>query len=315
MNKIRPPRGLIVNLALPAGDKPEAGDFVRLLNLVCGNVDGILIDPLYWAPTSDIASYQCRFLERCIEVVPANLPLFVMITGFDEEETRGIFDCVKEVAGNIKKERKIFLVDLPLSYHSNRGLPDYYRDLLSDTDLPLLVMNDPKRVHFSKPFFKRKNLIPAVLRKLADVPNICGLINVTDLKRSLSYSWALRDRSDFRIYDGRESLFLENPNKGGLVSITANLFPSSWKLVVKSSLGIEDVSCVPDMIKERWYVGRFLQEVTKEIEDHAPLFIKYVLNYWGVFRDPPGSYPDSHFEAKALHFVRSHPEPDRIHPL
>ena len=315
MKKVILPRGLIVNLALPTRDEPEASDLIRLLTMVCDKVDGVLIDPLYWTPTSKIVDYQCLFLERCLEIIPVGIPLFMMITGFNEEETREIYSCVKSKIERLKDKRPIYLVDLPLMYHSNRGLPDYYRELLSGSDLPLLLMNDPERVHHSKPFFKRKNLMPNVLRKLAKIPNICGLINVSDLKRSLSYSWTMRDRSDFRIYDGRESLFLENPNNSGLVSVTANLFPSSWKLITKSFLGMEDVTGIPDVIKERWYVGRFLQQVTAEIGEHGPLFIKYVLKYWGIFREPSDFDANSYFETQALHFVRSHPEPDRIHPF
>ncbi len=315
MKNFSPPRGLIVNLALPAGEEPVAGDFLRLINMVSGKVSGILIDPLYWAPTMEILKYQCLFLERCLEIIPPELALFIVMTGHNEDETRENFLCLNRKIKGLSEERPIYLADLPLAYHSNRGLPDYYRELLSGTDVSLVIINDPEGIFHPKHFFKRKNIIPSVLRKLADVPNIRGLINSSDLKRSLSYSWIMRDQMEFRIYDGKESFFLENPSKSGLVSITANLFPSSWRLVIDSSLGTEDLTCFPDQVKERWYVGRFLQEIAREIEAHAPIFIRYVLNYWGIFQDPPRSYPNNHFETQALHFVRNHPEPDKIHPL
>ena len=314
MKKYNLPKGLIVNLALPEKKEPEAADFTRLFPMLNTRVDGILIDPLFWKTKGDLARYQRLFIERCVEAIPSHVPVFVMITGSDESETGDILEAVLGAAGQIKETRDIFLVDLPLWYHSNRGLPDYYRSLLSKSDLPVLLMNDPERIQTSKPFYRRRNLVPGVLKKIAEIPGVCGLINASDIKHGLSYSRIMRDKLDFRIYDGSESLFLENPNKNGLLSVTANLFPSAWKSIAESSTRLEDFPGMPDMIKERWLLGRFLQQVAKEIDRDAPFFIRYVLNYWGVFEDPPGSPSGYDSETRAQRFVKFHPEPDKIQP-
>ncbi len=312
MKRYNLPKGLIVNLALPDKKEPETEDFDRLLPMLLDKIDGLLVDPLFWGLNCNPADYYRLFFERCIENIPPDIPVFIVVTGFNEDETADIFRCVKKILNEIKEERPVYPVDLPLLYHSNRGLPDYYRNLLSSTDLPMIIMNDPGRIHSCRPFYRRKNLITGVLKKVAEIPNVCGLINASDLKRSLSYSRIIKDRSNFVIYDGKETTFLENPNKNGLVSVSANLFPSSWKLIVKSGPGLEDVAGTSDMLRKRWYAGHFLQQVVKELEGCAPFFVRYVLNYWGIFEDPPGYCPDIHFDEKALHFAKRHPEPDKI---
>jgi len=35
---------------------------------------------------------------------------------------------------------QVFLADLPLWYHSNRGLPQFYQGLLEETGLPLHLL-------------------------------------------------------------------------------------------------------------------------------------------------------------------------------
>ncbi len=307
-----PPKGLLVNLALPSVLKPKPEDFAQLLAMLHGKISALLIEPQLWLPTTDVREYLTNFVENCLDVIDPDLTLLLMITGTDAAETKRNFLELRKILRKISKKRIIYFVDLPLAYHSNRGLPEFYKDLLHGTDMPLILMNDPARLPQSKPFYKRKNLMPGVLKKLTKTPNICGLINVSNVKQSLDYSRILANVPGFRMYDGSESFFLENPNKTGVLSITANLFPSSWQSIVHSSVGMYEDINVPEKVRERWIMGCCLQEIAKKIKNHAPVFIRCVLNHWGIFNDPPGWLQDSQCETRALHFVKNYPEPDQI---
>ena len=60
-----------------------------------------------------------------------------------------------EIAGNASN---LLLVDTPLLYHSNRGLMEYYKRLLSIIKLPVILHNDPLIIDSLKKPFKRNNI-------------------------------------------------------------------------------------------------------------------------------------------------------------
>ena len=119
--------------------------------------------------------------------------LFVWVSGNTETQTRENLLALKEDFGDPPKGG-IFWVDTPLNYHSNRGLPDYYRELLSLVNLPLVLHNDPEAVHTNRTF-KRRNIRTAVLKELVQIEGIVGLIFSGSLERAHHYQRACRGSS------------------------------------------------------------------------------------------------------------------------
>ncbi len=64
----------------------------------------------------------------------------------------------------------LFLADLPLWYHSNRGLPQACRRLLEEVPRPLVLLNLPGLISRRAPRFKRRNIRTHVFKKLAALP-------------------------------------------------------------------------------------------------------------------------------------------------
>ena len=120
----------------------------------------------------------------------------------------------------------LFWVDLPLWHHSNRKLPQFYEEWAKDYPRSILLYNHPRLITCLDRSLKRKNIRTAVLKKLAENEQIAGLIQAGDFQRTLHYQRAVRGRRDFRIYDGDEMNFLNQPSSSGVVSWGANLLPA-----------------------------------------------------------------------------------------
>ena len=71
------------------------------------------------------------------------IPLFVWVSGNTETQTRNNILALQERFGENPPEGGLFWADTPLAYHSNRGLPDYYRELQTILTVPLVLHNDP----------------------------------------------------------------------------------------------------------------------------------------------------------------------------
>ena len=232
MQEYFPPKGLIVDLITPA-DKDFSfakEDFSDHLNRLKKHVDAIMILSPEAGEGFDInIENKKEILGICLEVIKEELSIFVSITGNTEDETmENILEFNKLLSG-LSYKGKIFWVDAPLYYHSNRGLPDMCKKLSSVTPHPLILYNNPRIIDKVKGPFNRRNIRTSVLKELSLIEEVVGLIYIGDLRRALNYQNAVRIRSNFRIYDADEELFLNFPNKSGLVSISANLIPHIWK--------------------------------------------------------------------------------------
>ena len=228
-----------------------------------------------------------RLLNITLEAVGTSpVSVFLRVTGDTEQQTRENILALQDQLSRDRSGNALFWVDTPLTYHSNRGLPDYYRDLLSITKMPLILHNDPDAVHTTETF-KRRNIRTAVLKKLAQIDGIRGLIFSGSLERAHHYQRACRTNQHFRIYDGDEKRFLEFPSMGGVVSVGANLAPGAWKKITQSSIGLHaHRENYPDRLQQIWELGDYLKNMVS-LYDQAPTkMIKTILWDMGVIETP-----------------------------
>jgi len=83
------------------------------------------------------AGSTCSPTPSLLTLVKGRLPVFGGITGSTPEETRDLALALRRVMDHQNYAGQVFLADLPLWYHSNRGLPQFYQGLLEETGLPL----------------------------------------------------------------------------------------------------------------------------------------------------------------------------------
>ncbi|MCG6881423.1 MAG: dihydrodipicolinate synthase family protein [Deltaproteobacteria bacterium] len=289
MEYSRAPRGLIVDLITPLKDGAidETG-LKNLLAQVLPHAQGLLLAGARNGEGENLKpAMRNQLLKIALETVGASpVSLFLRVTGNTEQQTRENILGLQKQLSQDQPGSALFWVDTPLVYHSNRGLPDYYRDLLSITKMPLVLHNDPEAVHTTRTF-KRRNIRTAVLKELTQIEGIEGLIFSGSLERAHHYQRACRSNQHFRIYDGDEKRFLEFPSMGGVVSVGANLAPRAWKKITQSSIGLHaHRENYPDRLQQIWELGDYLKNMVSLYGEAPAKMIKTILSDMGVIETP-----------------------------
>ncbi len=171
-----------------------------------------------------------------LDLVPSQVPLLFGITGASPAETHNLAQQLEREAQQAPAANIIYWLDLPLWWHSNRGLPQALAALCGSLQHPLVVMNHPHLIRGKGQPWKHVNLRTAVLKKLAAVPGITGLIYHGEMRRFLHYYAAVAARPEFMLYEADEYRFLTRPGARGLVSAGAQLTPKTWQEVAHACL-------------------------------------------------------------------------------
>jgi dihydrodipicolinate synthase/N-acetylneuraminate lyase len=292
-----PPEGLIIDLVTPlAGDGALDGPgLARLVARVLPGADGLLAGSPLAGEGLDLPGETRRELfTRLLPLVAGRVPIFFGITGPTQEETRDLAVWVREEAGRQHYSGPLFLADLPLWYHSNRGLPQSYQSLLAEIPLPLVLLNLPQAVRRRGVLLKHLNIRTQVFKKLAALPEIHGLIYQGEMRRFLHYHHAAGARPGFAFYETDEGRFLTRPGVWGVVSGSAQLLPGAWQQVTRACLHPEDAADDPPRRYALWDLGNRLQQVSLFSQNHRVALWKQALAAQGVISSPvtaPGTVP------------------------
>ncbi len=294
MEYSRAPRGLIVDLITPLKNGAIDGiGLKKLLARMLPHAQALLLaGPRHGEGEHMEMAMRDELLKKAIDATARrSVPLFVWISGNTEAQTRQNILALQESIGENRPEGGLFWVDTPLAYHSNRGLPDYYRELQTIATVPLVLHNDPDCVHTTRNF-KRHNIRTAVLKELVRIEGISGLIFSGSLERAHHYQRACRKRKDFRIYDGDENRFLEHPSMGGVVSVGANLAPGAWGRITQSSIQLHaHRENYPDRLQQIWESGDYLENMLALYGQTPAALIKTILSDMGVIGTPEMRMP------------------------
>jgi len=259
-----PPEGLIIDLVTPlTGDGGlDATGLDRLLARVLPGADGLLAgSPLAGEALDLPRKTRQELFTHLLSRVADQVPLFFGITGDTLEETRELAAWVREESRRRRYRGPLFLADLPLWYHSNRGLPQSCQALLAEIPLPLLLFNLPQVVRRRGVRFKHLNMRTQVFKKLAALPGIHGLIYQGEMRRFLHYHHAAAVRPKFAFYETQETRFLTRPGAWGVVSGGAQLLPGSWQRVTRACLHPEEAVNDPALSHTLWDLSNRLQQV------------------------------------------------------
>jgi dihydrodipicolinate synthase/N-acetylneuraminate lyase len=238
-----PPKGLIVALITPLNEegRVEWESLSRLIDRVVPYCDALMIgEGLIGEGLSLPNPLRLELLQVSAEMAAGKKPLFLCPTAGTIEETVDNVTVLTKAFKNYPDQESLFWVDIPLWYHSNRKLPQFYQEWKEYTPYPILLHNHPLLIGKRNLSLKRTNIRTAVLKRLAENGQIVGLIQAGDLKRTIYYQRAVRARRDFRFYDGDERNFLNSPSSSGVVSGGANLLPSEWSEIVTASLHMSE---------------------------------------------------------------------------
>lgn len=239
-----PPEGLIIELVTPLTPQGEldAEGLVRLVDRAATAADGLMVaGPATGEGLVLPPRVRLDLLTHTLTAVAGRLPVMVGITGATPEDTRDAARAVRQTLDRRGYTGLVFLADLPLWYHSNRGLPQFYQTWLTETGLPLVLLNLPEVVQQRAFLFKHRNLRTQVVKKLAALPMITGMIYQGEMRRFLNYHLAAVARPLFAFYEADEHRFLTRPGAWGVVSAGAQLHPEAWQRVTRACLHPEDL--------------------------------------------------------------------------
>ena len=302
MEVLRSPRGLIIDLITPLkrGGEIDGRGLGKQIDRVLPHVHALLLASPYMGEGNHLKPTQREeLLEKAIVVVRGRVPILVWISQNTEDETRETLALLKKRLEIRNYKGPVFWVDTPLYYHSNRGLPQYYRNLSATVEDSFILHNDPELIKPQAKPLKRNNIRTGILKDLAQIDNIRGLIFFGSLDRANNYQKAVRSRSDFRIYDGDESHFLSHPSVSGVISRGANLAPKAWHKITTSSLNWSgDQKDYPDYLKQIWEVGGYLSNLKDIYDNFSVPLIKLILSDMGVIESPTGTFGTENMEER-----------------
>jgi len=265
------------------------------------HVQALLLGSPYMGEGKHLSSTQREeLMEKALVVIRGRIPILIWVSQDTEEKTRETLLLLKKRIETRKYTGKVFWVDTPLFYHSNRGLPIHYSNLSSMVKEPFLLHNDPEIIKQLARPFKRANIRTSILKELAHEGSIQGLIFLGSLDRARNYQKAVRSRTDFRIYDGDESHFLTYPSLSGVVSGGANLAPGPWQKITASSLNLSNTQkAYPDHLQQIWDLGEYLRNLKEICQGSPAVLVKQVLSEMGIIEDPTSTLKGEDITEKA----------------
>jgi len=263
-----PPEGLIMELVTPltpAGDLDAAG-LSRLIDRAAAVADALWVGgPEAGEGLALTDELRVNLIDQALSALQGRVPIFCTITGSTPEDTRDMVLAVRKVMDRTRYHGQVFLADLPLWYHSNRGLPQFYEELLEAAGLPLILVNMPEVVVQRAFLFKHRNIRTHVVKKLAGLPMITGMIYQGEMRRFLNYHLAAVTRPTFVFYEADEHRFLTRPGAWGVVSAGAQLYPEAWQRVTQACLH-------PEKIAEDYTARHQLWEESTRLSNLAGLY-------------------------------------------
>lgn len=286
MEHSRAPRGLIVDLITPLKHNGEIDGrgLGQHLDRILPHVDAVLIASPYAGEGIHLTAAQREdLLDKSMVVVRSRLPVLVWITQETETKTKETLLRLQKRLQARRYDGLILWVDTPLYYHSNRGLHLHYRNLCTLATGSWILHNDPDLIIPLGRSFKRNNIRTAILKDLASIEEIQGLVFSGSLERVNNYQRAVRKKPEFRIYDGHEPHFLKHPSMSGVVSAGANLAPIAWRKLTDTCLTqAETRQGYPDQMSQIWETGVYLQRLLEDYQPRPAPIIKEVLSRMGV---------------------------------
>jgi len=284
------PRGLILDLITPLNEdgSVDGRGLGRLIDRTAGQVQGILISgPRGGEGTWLGPEKRLDLLDKTLVVVRGQIPLLVWITGETEDDTTELLVGLRRRIERRKYTGRVFWVDTPLYYHSNRGLPALYGEFCSKVREPFLLHNDPELIKgLAKPF-KRSNIRTAILKEMTTLKSLAGMVFNGSIDRARNYHRASRRRPGFRIYDGSEAHFLEHPSMSGVVSLGANLAPGAWQMITRSALQLyHDREDSPYTQQRIWEIGGYLLGLRDAYAEAPVPAVKEALCAAGIIETP-----------------------------
>ncbi len=280
------PTGLICPLVTPlkTGDVVDVSVLDRLIDHVGTGADALLLGDVFWGEGLVLSS-DMRLEMSCavLEIIQGKWPVLITITSHNRKATRDLMARTEAFIERLDYPGRVYWVDYPVYYHSNRGLPQWYESMARDSRIGFVLGNHAGLVERRKRPVKHKNIRTGVLKRISQIEKVGGLVFCGSLKRSMNYRKAVRNRQGFKLYDGDELSFLRQPSSNGVVAGGANLLPEAWRGITSSCLNRYDVQQqYPDHTSQILETAAMLEEFHESYAQNPAAIMKRMLHVAGV---------------------------------
>jgi dihydrodipicolinate synthase/N-acetylneuraminate lyase len=289
-----PPAGLLVDLVTPLTREGvlDREGLKRLTDRVLPAAAGLVAGSPGAGEALDLPLPVRRdLISVTLAAVAGRSPVLFGVTGHSPEETRQLALHLAQECRARRYPGPVFLADLPLWYHSNRGLPRFYRLLLEEVSLPLVLFNLPGVIARRALVFKRRNLRTQVFKKLVQLDALVGLIFQGEMGRFLNYHHAAATRPSLAFYEGDEVNFLTRPGAWGVLSSGAQLLPGPWARVTRACLHPDEAGEDHEARLQLWSLSQGLLELARLCRPRPAAVIKAALATLGVISSPATAAP------------------------
>ena len=279
------PEGLLIELVTPLTPTGslDQGSLTQLIGRMRASAAAVVAGSPGVGEALELPnSLRLELFIALVQNLPPQLPLFFGITGATPEETQNFALQLEDEAKNQSHSGPLYWVDLPLWWHSNRGLPQAYQELSRSLSHPLVIMNHPHLIRGKAEPFKHVNLRTAIFKKMSALPGVAGMIYQGEIRRFLHYYAARASRPDFMLYEADERRFLSRPGARGLVSAGAQLFPVIWQTVIKSCLFPEEIKVSGKQLNQIWEWSDLLLRLYELYQFYPAPLLKLGLYQQGI---------------------------------
>lgn len=280
------PRGLLCPIVTPlkTGGVLDTAVLDSLIQHVGRGADALVVGDVVWGEGLALGvDTRVELVCAALEVIQGKWPVLISISDETDKATRNLMARIESFIDHSEYAGRVFWLDYPIYYSSNRGLPQLYESMVSDTCISFALGNNSDLAASHKGAFRHTNIRTSILKRLSQIERVQGLVFHGDSARESNYRKAVRGCHGFRFYDGNEMRFLRQPSSDGVVAGGANLLPVQWRSVVESCLNRYDTDqpC-PDHAKQIVETGAMLKTFSSLYAKNSAAVIKQMLHMSGV---------------------------------
>lgn len=219
-------QGSMVALVTPMRDDGQVDD-EALARLVEFHVEHGTEAILAVGTTGESATLDeqehCEVIRRVVACAAGRIPVMAGTGANSTSEALRLSRCAEEAGADV-----CLLVVPYYNKPTQEGLYRHFRTVAEAVSLPQILYNIPGRTGC--------DMLPETVQRLAEIPNIVGIKEATDLARVREL--VERCGQEFAVYSGEDALALEVMMAGGrgVISVTANVAPRQMSEMARRAL-------------------------------------------------------------------------------
>ena len=195
-----------------------------------GGVDGIV--PCGTTGEASTLTYEEheRVIELTVKFVNGKVPVIAGTGSNSTHETVELTEVAKKLGSDM-----VLLVAPYYNRPTQEGLYSHFKKVADDVDIPIVLYNIPTRTGV--------NMLPELVARLAEIPNIVGIKEASGSLQQVAEIYRLT-KGEFAILSGDDNIFLPMMALGarGVISVLSNVLPEKIKMLSKAFLDDGDIN-------------------------------------------------------------------------